>query len=331
MLVSSGVAVLGFNSHLSPQVLIVTSFLLGACYAFAKPAVGAILPSLVSSSNLPNAMAVNTLQFTLGQVVGSAMSAVILASFDSWVAFAANAVTFFGPIVAMLVLRDVVVQEISPSSVNLRAMLNGLRSLVRGSKLLGIVGGIVLANSMVESVRTLAPVMTSELTTKASQAGLLVGGIGAGTAVGALAFGWLASRVGRHRMLQWGFIVQGGGLLATVAAASMEFALVAAFCNGLGFSATIPLLSAVMQERTPEAFRGRVMALFVMAHLGLRPITALGAGALANILSVRAALAVFVLSAVIALGALSAGKLDLGRSGSSSAAGLKLDPLGDPD
>jgi hypothetical protein len=64
---------------------------------------------------------------------------------------------------------------------------------------------------------------------------------------------------------------------------------------GVGFSFTIPVLNSTLLLLSPDAFRGRVMSLFAMTHLGFRPVWSLLAGAATSVLGPRLALALLAL------------------------------------
>lgn len=308
--VSLLLTVLAYADRVTPMALIVVSFLLGSGYAFAKPALSAMLPALVDDEQLAHATAVNTLQFTLGQVSGSTLATVILAISDPWVAFASNTLTYLAPITAMLLLRGVVVQERATKKASGWASLReGFAFIAGGSGLMPIAIAIVFTNGIVECLRTLAPALAEHsLDLGAKDAGLLIGAIGVGSAIGASLFGRLSARLDRRRLIQLGFLLQIAGALGSAAATSLVVGLTAAVLIGTGFATIIPLLSAVMQERSPDALRGRVMAAFAMAHLGLRPLSALVAGGLASLLGPRLTLSVFVLSAAAGLATLRGGR-----------------------
>ena len=99
------ITVLSATGRLNAPILIGLAFLLGTAYALAKPALAAMLPSIVERDELAHATAVNTLQFNIGQLGGSALSAGILAVTSPTWAFGLNAASFLGPIAARLALR----------------------------------------------------------------------------------------------------------------------------------------------------------------------------------------------------------------------------------
>jgi MFS family permease len=85
-------------------------------------------------------------------------------------------------------------------------------------------------------------------------------------------------------------------------APNLPLTVVAAAPIGIGFSMIVPLLSASLQNLSPDEFRTRVMSAFSMAHLGLRPLFALVAGALATWAGAHWALAGFAAVALLAAG-----------------------------
>ncbi len=101
-----------------------------------------------------------------------------------------------------------------------------------------------------------------------------------------------------------GFVLQAIGVGLLAMAPSLVLAVAAAVPVGVGFTWLIPALNAGLLRSAPEQFRGRVASSFAMAHLGMRPLAGLGAGALAAALGERTALAVFVVGSVLGLFAL---------------------------
>lgn len=307
--VGGSLAVVAALGNVTPGHLVVASVFLGTGYAFAKPAFSAMLPALVSRDRLAHATAINTLQFTFGQVAGSTLSTLILAVAAPWVAFAVNATTFLGPITAMLMLRSVVTQERTHAGPGLAAIREGFRFIFGASGLASVVAAIVLTNGVVEGIRTLAPVLSERaLGLAADDAGWIVAAVGVGAAVGASMFGRVQIHLGRRGLVVVGFLLQilGGVIVST--STGLTGGVFGASLTGLGFSAVIPLLSAVMQERAPDELRGRVMSVFAMAHLGMRPFISILAGTLAATLGVRWAVVVFLAPGFMALALLGSGR-----------------------
>jgi MFS family permease len=288
--------------RINAVTLIILATVLGCSYAIAKPALAALLPALVEKEEIAHATAVNTLQFNIGQVGGSALSALVL-SFGSYsLAFALNTLSFAGPLLAMLALRGFPLAG-SGRGVALRGSgAAGLRLVLRSRDMLAALVAVALSNASVEALRTSAPELVGRLPGSGSgSAGVLVMGYAAGATVGLLFFGRLGRRISAMRLIAGAFVLQAIGVLATAASSNLVVAAAFAVPIGLGFALNIPVLSAYLQRVSPEAYRGRVMSMFSMVHLGLRPVFSLTAGALASLMSVRYALASFVVFPVLAV------------------------------
>jgi hypothetical protein len=78
-------------------------------------------------------------------------------------------------------------------------------------------------------------------------------------------------------------------------------AFVPLFIAGFGYLASNTAATTRLQLGVPEAQRGRIMALWSIAFLGLRPVASLTDGALADVFGVRTA--GVVLAAPVVLGA----------------------------
>lgn len=297
------IAVCAATGSLSAWLLVAMAFCIGSLYAINKPAMTALLPSLVPDSDIAHATAVNTLQFNLGQVFGSSLSALLLAVTSYTFAFAVNAVSFFGPIVAMCVLRlDRAPTPGATPMARRNSGREGAKFVLKSPIILPILAAVVLSNAAVECLRTLAPaIATHILHASQSSTGVIVTGYGVGACAGVLAFGYVNRRLSGHFLLVAAFGMQAVCLVG-IALSRAEW-LTAAFAVpiGLGFAFNIPILSGALQRLSPDEFRGRVMSFFNMAQIGMRPLFSLTAGSLGTVLSPALILVIFVVFPVAAI------------------------------
>ena len=77
----------------------------GIAQAFGGPAYQSLLPSLVPKADLPNAIALNSIQFNLSRILGPLMAGVALAAVGMAACFALNGLSFFVVIGALLMLH----------------------------------------------------------------------------------------------------------------------------------------------------------------------------------------------------------------------------------
>lgn len=283
----------------SAATLVAATGVLATAHAFAKPAHSAMLPALVERDEVARATVVNTLQFTGGQVVGSALASLVLVVAGPAWAFGVNAATFLAPVLAMALIR-------LPSGPGTRrrqrgSAVEGLRHVRSTAGMSAVLGVVVLVNAAPEALRTLAPaIATRSLGEDESRAALLVTAYSLG-AVAGLLLGTVLRVLTPVRAVLLAAALQLAGLLGLASAPSLALALAAAAPIGLGFSVAVPVLNAALQTSTPDGLRGRVMAAFSMAHLGLRPVFSLAAGGVAAVAGARGAAAATSAFAVLAL------------------------------
>lgn len=135
----------------------------------------------------------------------------------------------------------------------------------------------------------------------------MIGVFGAG-AVGAAFL--LAGRVaGSRRRLATTLTMLGAGVALFALTPWLPVALGVLFVGGFGYLASNTAATARLQLEVDDAQRGRIMALWGVAFLGLRPFASLVDGAIADAFGVRVAgvaLAAPALAAALAIALVSA-------------------------
>jgi MFS family permease len=134
--------------------------------------------------------------------------------------------------------------------------------------------------------------------------GALTTAQGVGAVLGALCMVPLADRLGLRRVLMADLVLCPlalvvYGLTPDIVSAVLALTLVGALYIGL-----LSGLSTVVQLRAPEAYRGRVLSLYMVALGVVYPIGALLQGALADAVGLPATTAGFALALVVVVGLL---------------------------
>ena len=115
--------------------------------------------------------------------------------------------------------------------------------------------------------------------------------VGLGAILGASYVAWTGRRH-RGAVLMAGAVVSGAGLVMIGAVPVLAVAVVLTVLVGIGDALRRALNQALLLEVTDAEYRGRVVSIYAM-NFGLAPAGALPAGALAELLGVRAAMAIF--------------------------------------
>jgi MFS family permease len=304
---AAGLAAFTFAGWVTDVHLVAVAFALNTAYAVAKPAIIAMLPSLVPRDELTDAVGLNTLQFILGQIAGPTLAALVMATAGAGWAFTINALTFLGPILSMVYLQrrglgERRVADRGGAPGERPAAAEGFEYIRRHGWVMALLAGVVAVSAPLEVIRTLSPALVVEgLGEPESTAGLIVAAQSVGSALALAVFVPFRRRGLATRMVAAGLAVQAVGLLLTAAAGSLAVAAVAVGLVGFGFSLCFPVLTGTLQAQVPDEVRGRIMAVHQIAHLGNRPITALVAAGLATAVGAQPAVVAGVVLGPIGL------------------------------
>lgn len=275
------------------------ALLTGLAQSQSAPTYQATLTSLVPPSEIPSAVALNSLQFNLSRTIGPALAGMLLAVAGAGACFGANALSF-GAILVVLFLIPFPALA-APAKESLRQSLrNGISHVFR-SPALGAMTLLAFAGSCLAfPLITYLPVVAGESlgTGAAGYAGLL-SALGVGAIVGALFTARRGRAEGRGRFLLLAFsvyaVVACLALAVRSQASAMALLAVAGSCLVVGNST----LSSLVQEHAPPELRGRVLSVYGVAFRGGSPLGGLLAGLLARHFGAPAVLTVYSLALLV--------------------------------
>ena len=305
LLVSQSVAIvlsggLGLLAHLElapTEVVIADAVALGVVSAFSAPAQQALIATLVNEPDVPTAVALNSMTFNLARAVGPATAAVAVEYLGIPAAFGLNAASYL-LFVGALLLVGPQPQELADRSVgHVRASLDILRRRPQLVVFLLIVAAVGFAS---DPVNTLAPAWAQAFGRKDTVAGYIIGAFGAGAVTAGFV---VAGRVGgsRRRMFST-LLLLGGGMVAVAVTPWLPLALPLLFVAGVGYLASNTHATSRLQLGVEPWERGRIMALWSVAFLGLRPFASIVDGAIAGAFGVRVAGILLALPALACAG-----------------------------
>jgi MFS family permease len=305
LLVSQSVAIvlsggLGLLAHFdlaSPAVVIGAAVALGVVSAFSAPAQQALIATLVEEPEVPTAVALNSMTFNLARAVGPATAAVTVEYLGIPAAFGLNAASYLLFVGALLLIGPQP-QELADRTVgHLRASLDLLRRRPQLVVFLLIVAAVGFAS---DPVNTLAPAWAHAFGRKDTVAGYIIGAFGAGAVTAGFV---VAGRVGgsRRRMFST-LLLLGGGMVTFALTPWLPVALPVLFVAGIGYLASNTHATSRLQLGVEPWERGRIMALWSVAFLGLRPFASIVDGAIASAFGVRVAGVLLALPALACAG-----------------------------
>ena len=282
MAVALLLAALIFTGAIEIWMVLTLSFISGCAQAFGGPAYQSLIPTLVGKEHLPNAVALNSIQFNLARVIGPIVAGVALASFGMVACFGLNGISFLFVIGAILALRDIHVPPAATVSI-VDQMKDGLRYVrnspnLRTITLLGFIGAFLGLPLL-----TFLPVITKDVFQQdVSFYSRLMTFSGAGAVTGALTVAYLGKHrhIGRLLLI---FLASFGTVMALFSL-SRTPALSAAllFIAGALLVMSFSLTTSLAQLLAPGELRGRVVSIYMVAFRGGSPLGGLAAGMLAT-------------------------------------------------
>jgi MFS family permease len=304
---SSVLAVLAWTDRARPGVVVAVVFVIGCSAALRFPFQQSILPDVVPREDLLSATSLSSAQYNLGRVLGPALAGIVIALGSYGLAFAVNAVSFLAVVVAVLF-----VQVPPPANREEGGIAARIRAGARAARaepgcraaivMIGIVG--LLASPFIALVPAVADRLVDGDGALGAATGALTTAQGVGAVLGALAIVPLADRLGLRRVLMADLVLCPLALAVYGAMPGIVSAVVALTVVGALYIGLLSGLSTVVQLRAPEAFRGRVLSLYMVALGVVYPIGALLQGAVADAVGLPATTAGFALTLVVVVAVL---------------------------
>jgi MFS family permease len=297
---ASGAA--GHAVSMTVWYVLALSFVTGSAQAFGGPAYQSLIPTLVEKKDLPNAIALNSIQFNLARVIGPLLAGLAYATLGTVFCFTMNGLSFVAVIVSLLVLHMPARDPLPPRPM-LEQMRGGLSYVRHQGPLLGLTVVAFLTTFLGMPLMTLLPVIVQKVYgLGVAQYTWMMAFQAGGAVIGALIVAW----VGRFRRMGSVALVVQAGLGAVIVAFALSRTPMVSYgllvLAGLGQIVVFSLANSIVQLIVPNEMRGRVMSIYMLSFRGGMPLGSLTAGALANIYSAPTVLAANgVLLVVVAL------------------------------
>lgn len=277
--------------------VLAATLVVGLGFVVGGPAQQSVIPLLVSREELPTAMTLNTAPMTISRVLGPAAGALVAARLGPAEAFAIAAGAHLGFTIILVCIRLPAGEPRSADAdYSVRAAMGYVR---RHPSLLVALGAVAAAGVGSEPTITLAPALVDDLGGDTALVGILASGFGAGSALGLVSLGAFRSLTSIAMASTTGLGLMAVGAAVVAALAVVPAALLGFAIAGLGFTWSMSSLGALVQIEAPAVLRGRIMALWIVAFVGSRPVAASAMGAIADAVSARTAMA--LMAALLAI------------------------------
>lgn len=277
----------------------VLALLEGCAAAFDAPVRQTFVAELVGDADLPNAVALNSISFTAGHMIGPAVAGLTIATVGTGWAFVTNGVSFLAVLLSLTALRGSELRSNARAPQRKGSFVEGLRYVAGRPDLIAILVVLFLIGTFGLNFPIFISTMAvGVLHTDARGFGLLSSILAIGTLSGAL-IAASRSNVGFNTLLSGAALFALGGALAALAPGYWSFAASLAVMGVAAMTLT-NASNGLMQLSTEPSMRGRVMALRIGIALGGTPIGAPSVGWIADRFGPRWALGVAAAAGIMA-------------------------------
>ncbi len=262
---------------------LVLVFIAGTGQAFGGPAYQALLPGLVEKEDVPNAIALNSIQFNLARVIGPVLAGGALAVLGAAACFGLNAVSFLAVIFALSVIRCRFVPSVSGE----RSIWTEIRQGLEYAKSKAVLWQLTLLGFVITfcgaPLQTLLPVFAQDVFGMgATGYSSLVAVSGAGSIAGALFYAGWSHRSGQGRFMLKMQLIMAVLLAGFAWSRILPLSIALLFLGGAGMISLFAVITSLVQMATEEGMRGRMMSIFMLSFRGGMPLGDLFAGFVAS-------------------------------------------------
>ena len=272
--------------------ILALSFVTGIAQSFGGPAYQALIPTLVEREDLPNAIALNSIQFNLARVIGPVVGGLALTHLGAAWCFGLNGLSFVAVIISLYSLHVRFRPERSGETI-LQSMKQGFGFIRKQGTMEALIALAFLMTALGIPMITFLPVFAKEIfhggpTTFT----LFLTFSGIGSVIGALMVASMGNIRNKGRVALLMLMCLGAAIAGFAVSPSMLLSSVLLFISGAALIAVFATISSLVQLITSDDMRGRVMSVYNVAFRGGMPMGNLVTGWLVPIFSAPRVLAV---------------------------------------
>ena len=285
--------------------IVVLAALLGTANAFDIPARHALMVDMVGKEDLTNAVALNSSAFNGTRIVGPAIAGVLIAAVGVGLCFLLNGLSYLAVIAALAAVRVSTGSRLGrPTDSVWHRLHDGFRHVATDRRTRLLILNVAAISVFGLPALVLLPVVARDVLGRGAQEyGWLMSAMGVGALAGALAIALLGHRLPRGRILGWSATVFGSTVTLFGLSRSLTLSLALLSVLGAAMIVTTAFTNTLVQTLAPDELRGRVVAFYAWAFVGLSPFGAVQAGAMAEWIGAGAAIALGgVVTTIVAVG-----------------------------
>jgi predicted MFS family arabinose efflux permease len=232
----------------------------------------------VDREDMPNAIALNSIQFNMAVTVGPALAGQALAKLgESW-CFGLNAVSFLAPIVSLLLITARYLPEKTTDSI-FGSLKQGIRFVRQQGSMEALIILAFCMTALAMPMRTYLPVFVKDFFHRGPETyGALLSLMGIGSICGSLLVAGMGNIRHKGRVALTTLITLGVGIAGFSLSRWLPLSYVMLVVVGASMMAVFATVTSLVQLIATNEMRGRVMSVYNCAFRGGMPMGNLVSG-----------------------------------------------------
>ena len=268
------------------------SFVSGFAQAFGGPAYQALIPTLVEKEDMPNAIALNSIQFNVAVMVGPALAGQTLAKLGEKWCFGLNAVSFLAPILSLSIITARFLPQKTKETM-FTSLKEGIKFVRRQPSMEALILLAFCMTGLSMPMRTYIPVFVKDIFQRGPETfGNLLALMGLGSIFGSLGVAGMGNIKYKGRLALGALMTLGVGIAGFALSKWLPLSGVMLVLAGASMMAVFANVNSLVQLITTNEMRGRVMSVYNFAFRGGMPMGNLLSGWLVPIFSAPVVLGV---------------------------------------
>jgi predicted MFS family arabinose efflux permease len=254
------------------------SLVSGFAQAFGGPAYSALIPTLVDRDDMPNAIALNSIQFNLAVTIGPALGGITLARLGEAWCFGLNTLSFVAPILTLSLITTRFLPQKTTDSM-LSSLKQGIQFVRKQGSMEALIVLAFCMTALSMPLRTYFPVFVKDIFRRGPETyGQLMSMMGIGSICGSLAIASMGNFKHKGRIALTMLMVLGAAISGFALSKSLPVSYAVVILAGFAMMTVFATVTSLVQLITTEEMRGRVMSVYNCAFRGGMPMGNLVSG-----------------------------------------------------
>jgi len=248
------------------------SFISGLAQAFGGPAYQALIPTLVEKDDMPNAIALNSIQFNVAVMVGPALAGQALAKLGEKWCFGLNALSFLAPIISLSIISARFLPAKTTESMFV-SLKQGIQFARKQSSMEALILLAFCMTALSMPMRTYIPVFVKDIFHRGPETyGNLLSLMGLGSIFGSLTIASAGNFKRKGSVALVALMLLGASIFGFAVSKSVPLSGIILVLVGASMMAVFATVNSLVQLITTNEMRGRVMSVYNVAFRGGMPM-----------------------------------------------------------